>query len=141
MGFKHSWNGTVLTITSDSGTSSADLKGAKGDDGARGPQGAPGDSSTSGGSDILIDDTLTTEGQAADAKATGQKIAEVSTRLDSLTAADVGALPASTTIPSIAGLAKTTEVEAAISALHKVYFSSTEPSGWKNGDIWLKPLD
>ena len=39
----HSWNGTVLTITSDSGTSSADLKGAKGDDGIRGAQGAPGD--------------------------------------------------------------------------------------------------
>ena len=39
---KHQWNGTVLTITSDSGTSSCDLKGAKGDDGPRGPQGAPG---------------------------------------------------------------------------------------------------
>ena len=35
----HSWNGTVLTITSDSGTSSADLKG---DTGIRGPQGAAG---------------------------------------------------------------------------------------------------
>ncbi len=32
----HSWNGTTLTITSDSGTSSADLKGAIG---VRGPQG------------------------------------------------------------------------------------------------------
>lgn len=39
---KHEWNGTVLTITSDSGTSSANLKGDKGDDGARGAQGAPG---------------------------------------------------------------------------------------------------
>lgn len=29
----HSWNGTVLTITSASGTSSADLKGEKGDTG------------------------------------------------------------------------------------------------------------
>lgn len=35
----HSWNGTVLTITSDSGTSSANLKG---DDGARGAQGVAG---------------------------------------------------------------------------------------------------
>lgn len=35
----HSWNGTVLTVTSDSGTSSADLKGDKG---IRGAQGAPG---------------------------------------------------------------------------------------------------
>lgn len=40
MGISHSWNGTVLTITSDSGTSSADLKG---DIGIRGPQGPAGD--------------------------------------------------------------------------------------------------
>lgn len=40
MGISHSWNGTVLTITSDSGTSSADLKG---DVGIRGPQGPVGD--------------------------------------------------------------------------------------------------
>lgn len=38
----HSWNGSVLTITSDSGTSSADLKGTKGDTGPRGAQGKPG---------------------------------------------------------------------------------------------------
>lgn len=42
MGISHSWNGTVLTVTSDSGTSSADLKGAKGDTGIRGPQGVEG---------------------------------------------------------------------------------------------------
>lgn len=35
----HSWKGTVLTITSDAGTSSADLAGATG---CRGPQGRPG---------------------------------------------------------------------------------------------------
>lgn len=38
----HSWNGTVLTITSDAGTSSADLQGAAGDIGPRGPQGPAG---------------------------------------------------------------------------------------------------
>ena len=38
----HSWNGTVLTVTSDSGTSSADLKGATGNTGTRGPQGPAG---------------------------------------------------------------------------------------------------
>lgn len=38
----HEWNGTVLTITSDSGTSSADLQGPKGDMGVRGPQGIAG---------------------------------------------------------------------------------------------------
>lgn len=44
MPITHVWNGTILTITSDSGTSSADLKGEKGDDGCRGAQGAPGSS-------------------------------------------------------------------------------------------------
>ena len=45
MGISHSWNGTVLTITSDSGTSSADLKG---DTGIRGPQGPAGISIATG---------------------------------------------------------------------------------------------
>ena len=40
---EHRWDGTVLTITSDSGTSSCDLKGAKGDTGIRGPQGVQGE--------------------------------------------------------------------------------------------------
>ena len=39
---EHSWNGTILTITSDSGTSSVDLKGSKGDTGPRGAQGPAG---------------------------------------------------------------------------------------------------
>jgi hypothetical protein len=47
---KHSWNGTVLTITSDSGTSSADLQGPKGDIGIRGPQGPAGIGVSTGGS-------------------------------------------------------------------------------------------
>ena len=36
---KHKWHGTVLTITSDAGTSSADLRGERGAQGVRGPQG------------------------------------------------------------------------------------------------------
>ena len=47
----HSWNGTVLTINSASGTSSADLKGEKGDKGdtgATGPQGPKGDTGATG---------------------------------------------------------------------------------------------
>lgn len=38
----HKWNGTTLIVTSDSGTSSCDLKGEKGDMGIRGAQGADG---------------------------------------------------------------------------------------------------
>lgn len=41
----HKWNGTVLTVTSASGSSSADLKGEKGD---TGPQGAKGDTGPQG---------------------------------------------------------------------------------------------
>lgn len=38
----HRWNGTTLTITSASGTSSADLKGDRGEQGATGPAGKDG---------------------------------------------------------------------------------------------------
>lgn len=44
----HSWNGSVLTLTSASGTSSVDLKGDKGDTGAQGPQGDKGDTGATG---------------------------------------------------------------------------------------------
>ena len=49
MGITHEWNGTVLTITSDSGTSSMDLKGEKGDTGVRGAQGIQGNAGVGGG--------------------------------------------------------------------------------------------
>ena len=38
----HSWNGTILTVTSESGTSSADLKGEKGEPGQKGDKGDTG---------------------------------------------------------------------------------------------------
>ncbi len=66
---EHKWNGTVLTITSDSGTSSADLKGAKGDDGARGPQGA------------VCDTTVLANYVAANAAPAGYGLGEKSARV------------------------------------------------------------
>lgn len=42
VGCTHSWEGSVLTVTSASGTSSSDLRGPKGDTGATGPQGPAG---------------------------------------------------------------------------------------------------
>jgi hypothetical protein len=39
---KHEWSGSILTVISDSGVSSADLKGPKGNTGPRGPQGPAG---------------------------------------------------------------------------------------------------
>ena len=51
------------------------------------------------------DATLTLEGSPADAKVTGDAIRQVQDKIDGLTAADVGALPADTEIPSVEGLA------------------------------------
>lgn len=44
----HSWNGTTLTVTSASGTSSTNLKGDKGDTGEQGEQGPKGDTGETG---------------------------------------------------------------------------------------------
>lgn len=55
MPITHKWNGTILTITSDSGSSSMDLKGEKGDDGARGAQGSKG---ARGGGALINDYTI-----------------------------------------------------------------------------------
>lgn len=44
----HGWNGTVLSVTSASGTSYADLKGDKGDAGATGPRGPQGETGPQG---------------------------------------------------------------------------------------------
>lgn len=100
--FTHSWNGTVLTITSDSGTSSCDLKGEKGDDGVRGAQGSgiasPQDIDNAvsdyleekypdGFNNFKVDATLSIEGQPADAKATGDAIANIS--IDTATIIDL----------------------------------------------------
>ena len=51
------------------------------------------------------DFTLTLAGSPADAKATGEAIDNIQIRIENLTAEDVGALPSSTEIPSIEGLA------------------------------------
>lgn len=155
-GITHEWNGTILTITSDSGTSSMDLKGDKGDDGIRGAQGYPGKDGQDGAGGGELDTTLTVEGVGADAKAVGDAIQEVSDKVNNisfpvasvnnktgavvLSASDVGALPDDTVIPSTTGLASETYVNNAVSAKqNKVFYQTSKPSNWVNGDIWLKP--
>ena len=67
----HSWNGTVLTITSDSGTSAADRQGGKGDTGPRGAQGPAG---------VIVnpDGTIDTSAYATETYV-NEKIAEIQT--------------------------------------------------------------
>ena len=98
----HSWNGTVLTITSDSGTSSADLQGGKGNTGIRGPQGPAG---------IIVnpDGTIDTSAYATETYV-NEKIAQVEAGSVDLsnyyTKAQVDAK-----IPDTTGLASQTWVE------------------------------
>lgn len=75
-GITHYWDGTKLVVTSDSGTSSCDLKGEKGDIGVRGCQGSPGI--------VTIDPSLSTAGYGADAKAVGEKFTALEDRATSL---------------------------------------------------------
>lgn len=83
---KHEWNGTILTITSDSGTSSMDLKGAVGDIGPRGPQGAPG--VIYGEDGAILSDDLATKGYvdekiaAAEGLVTDAELDEYKTALE-----------------------------------------------------------
>lgn len=115
----HSWNGTVLTITSDSGTSSADLQGGKGDTGPRGPQGPAG---------IIVnpDGTIDTSAYATETYV-NEKIAQVEAGSVDLTnyytKAQVDAK-----IPDITGLASQTWVE------NKGYLTSHQSLKTINGE-------
>lgn len=63
----HSWDGTVLTVTSASGTSSVDLKGERGERGETGPQGERG----SDGTGLTIKGTYNTTEELEAAHPTG----------------------------------------------------------------------
>lgn len=88
---KHEWDGTTLIITSDSGTSSMDLKGERGDMGIRGPMGAQGCIDTS----LVYTTNNPPTAAEVGAVPTNRKINEKELNEDIvLTAADVAAAPA-----------------------------------------------
>ena len=85
----HSWNGTTLTITSASGTSSADLKGAPGPVGPSGKDYVLTEADKQEIAEkvdvsVEIDDTLTQSGKAADAKAVGDRLRSLSEEIADL---------------------------------------------------------
>lgn len=71
----HSWDGTTLTITSASGTSSADLKGANGKDGANGTNGKDGVSATHSWNGTTLTVTSASGTSSADLKGSDGKTA------------------------------------------------------------------
>ena len=92
---KHSWNGTILTIESDSGISSCDLKGGKGDTGARGPQGAPGVGEVQSVNGKMGQVVLTNEDVGALPNTYEAPVSSVNGKIGEvvLTNEDIGALP------------------------------------------------
>ena len=124
----HNWNGTILTITSDSGTSSADLQGGKGNTGPRGAQGPAG---------VIVnpDGTIDTS-QYATETYVNQKIAEVEagsvdlsnyyTKPETVSLLNNYATKAE--IPDVTGLASQTWVE------EKGYLTTHQPLKTINGE-------
>lgn len=68
------------------GTANGDFKGEKGEKGDTGPQGPKGET----GPAVALDTTLTHEGEAADAKATGDAISAVKARQNILVGSEIG---------------------------------------------------
>ena len=74
------------------GIANGDFKGEKGDTGPQGPKGETGPQGPKGetGPAVALDTTLTHEGEAADAKATGDAISAVKTRQNILVGTETG---------------------------------------------------
>lgn len=74
-------DGAEFTVTDASGTTTATIR--NGTDGRDGAPGAP-------GKDAVVDATLTQDGQAADAKVTGEKISQLQKRQNVLVGSETG---------------------------------------------------
>lgn len=90
--------------------------------------GAPGSGST-----VEIDPSLSIEGMAADAKATGEAIVGLGEALGEAVGAVVTQEQLSEALTPI--------IETMALKQNKVLFKTTQPADWQNGDIWLKPAE
>lgn len=175
---EHYWNGTILTVISDSGTSSCDLAGEKGDTGPRGPQGPAGLSGSIGPQGIqgekgdtgpagevdytrleeylpltggkmsgaldMANNRLGNVGEpekgndAVSKNYVDNKIAEAISGgeidLSSYATKDYVDTQIIANKPNLNSYATKEYVE------DKFWFGINEPSSWKPGDIWLKPV-
>ena len=164
----HEWNGTILTITSDSGTSSCDLQGVQGDTGPRGPQGPAGNIGTVGPAGpqgeqgpvgevdyTILKDYLPLAGgnMTGPVDMGGQKISAVAAPEatndaankkyvdDAIANAVSGGkidLSAYATVDYVKTYTPTAAREAFGTMIH---FSESKPTNWADGDIWLKPAE
>ena len=88
------------------------------------------------GSDIKIDSSLSIEGAAADAKATGDVVGAL--------AENIGNMITNEVLGEVVGALSETigEVEAEVSKKQsKIIFNATQPADWVDGDVWLKPAE
>ena len=76
------------------------------------------------------DTTLSGAGRFADAQVVGNKIKLLETRINNFNV-------------DLSGYYTKTETDDAIkTAINgKIYYGTSEPAGWSNGDIWLKPVE
>lgn len=93
--------------------------------------GAPGSGST-----VEVDPSLSIEGMAADAKATGEAIGALGEVIaNAATSEQLGEVAGA--LGEAIG-----SVEAQVDAKqNKLIFNATQPTDWQNGDIWLKPAE
>ena len=129
---KHQWTGTVLTITSDSGTSSVDLKGDTGATGARGAQGATGVIYNQDGTPVLLNYATKEYVDIVVGEAT-EDIPNLATKsyVDTELTKYATTAEVSTLVPTI--------TEEVLNAANICYVSNTLPTAdiGKEGDIYI----
>lgn len=95
---------------------------------------------SSGGSSVEIDPSLSVEGAAADAKATGDAIIGLGEALGEGLANVVTQEQLGEALTPI--VESMDEIGIQIEGRQsKAILSATQPTNWQNGDIWLKPAE